>query len=612
MTTNSFSGNVNLKDVNVNVRWTQERLDEYERCANDPDYFIYKYFRVRTLDEGVVGFKMWGFQQRLLHAIHENRFTATLFPRQSGKTTVVAAYFLHTVLFNKDKYIGILANKKDLAIDILSRIQLAFELLPKWLQQGIKVWNKTSIMLENGCKIEAHATSGASVRGKSFNIMLLDEFAHIENNLAEKFWTSTFPAASAGETSKIIIVSTPNGINLFQEIWSKAKLAPVELQVKYLPEDQAKEFLKVSKLNEPIDKDWNQFVPCEVHYTEHPDRCKPEWAEKMISMIGPDRFAQEFECEFLGSGSTLIAGRFLKTIITKSPVYTQNYLDVWEDPQVDIDPLSGIKSPHAYVICVDTARGKQLDYSALVVIDVTDSPYKIVAKYRSNIIPTVLFADVIVPIAKRFNDASIMIELDGPGYQVADDLQHNHEYPNILMVATKGRSGQILSTGFGNTGKNVQRGLKMSTPVRRTGCANLKTMVETKKLLFCDLDIKQELSTFSLKGEKYEAEPGHHDDLVMTLVVFSWLTTQKHFRDLMEAKLRMSLQVDFDIQLNHDQTPYGWIVDGREQDEPEVFAGDLWNRVGDDMWSRFEADRLREYTNYETDALDRLGHEFGW
>jgi len=434
----------------------------------------------------------------------------------------MVAYFLHYILFNKHKKVGILANKRDTAIELLSRLQLAFELLPMWLQQGVKVWNKTRIELENGCVVEASATSAKSVRGKSYNILFLDEFAHIEKKLADQFWTSTFPVIASdttGKASKVIIVSTPNGLNLFWEIWRDSQL-------------------------DPQDKKWNHFKNVEVHYTEVPGRESPEWAEQMISIIGETRFQQEFGNEFLGSSSTLISQRFLKMLSqnARSPKYSQNGLDVWEDPQVDIIPETKLRKPRPYVICVDTARGRQLDYSAFTVIDVADSPYRVVAKYRSNEVPVQLYADKILPIAKKYNNAYVLIEMDGPGYQVADDLHHIHEYENILMVATKGRSGQILATGFGNSGKNVQRGVKMSTPVRRTGTANLKTLVETLRLEIIDPDIVGELATFALKGDntgalaRYEAEEGHHDDLVMTLVSFSWLTTQKHFRDLMDAK----------------------------------------------------------------------------
>lgn len=584
----TYLGNSALKDANVKVAWTPERIDKLKKCAEDPNYFIINFIQVVTLDEGITPFKLWDFQSKLVDTVDKNRYTICVMPRQSGKSTTMIAYFLHYILFNKYKKVGILANKRDTAIELLSRLQLAFELLPTWLQQGVKVWNKTRIELENGCVIEAHATSGASVRGKTFNIIFLDEFAHIEPKLAEKFWTSTYPVITRGKTSKVVIVSTPNGMNLFYEMWTHANL----------PKDHEK---------------WNQMVPVEVHYTEVPGQEDPAWAQKQVSVMGQERFDQEFGCEFLGSGTTLIAGKFLKTMISLPSLHSQNDLDVWKDPAVTIQD-DGIKIPHAYVIAVDTGRGVKLDYSAFTVIDCTDAPYEVVAKYRSNVVPTVLFADQIIPVARRYNNAHILVEMDGPGYQVADDLHHIHEYENIMMVATKGRSGQILSTGFGNTGKNIQRGVKMSTPVRRTGCVNLKTLIETKRLLVFDSDIKQELSTFSKKGDKFEAEEGKHDDLVMTLVAFSWLTSQKHFRDLLEAKIRQSLQVEMIDHFDHDLTPYGWIQNGLEKDKGIKIEGDpkkdLWKSAQSATWNHY-AERERQKATIDRSALHRL-EQHGW
>lgn len=584
-----FLGNDNLKDINVKVKWTKERLDEYQKCYEDPIYFITKYVKIITLDEGVVAFKLWDFQNRLITTVNEDRFTICKMPRQSGKSTTIIAYFLWFLLFNKHKRIGILANKRDLAVELLSRLQLAFELLPQWLQQGVKTWNKTKLSFENGCEIQAHATSGMSVRGQTFNIVLLDEFAHIEANLANKFWTSTFPVISSGTSSKVIIVSTPNGMNLFYDLWEAASL-------------------------DHNNSKWNQFTPVEVHYTEVPGREKPEWAEKMISILGQDRFDQEFGTEFLGSGSTLITGRFLKTMVTVAPKTTQNHLDVYEEPQTDVDEVTGLKQPHAYVIAIDTGRGKQLDYSCMSVIDVTNVPYKVVAKYRSNEIVPVLFADVILIVARRYNNAFIIIEVDGPGYQVADDLHHVHEYENIFVVATKGRSGQILVTGFGHSGKNISRGVKMSPPVRRTGCMNLKSLLETKRLVTYDHEIKSELTTFSLKGDRYEAEEGKHDDLVMTLVTFSWLTTQKHFRDMMESKIRQSLQVEFEPQMDYGLVPFGssFIQNGQEKEKPQLESGDLWMRVADNIWTRFEEEQLRNAPRIDNDSYQRLKDYYSW
>jgi len=269
METNSYLGNPALKTVNVKSKWTPKRLEELQKCSEDPLYFICKYIKVVTIDTAVTDFNLWPFQKNLIKTVEENRYVITTMPRQSGKSTTMVAYFLWYILFNSYKNVCILANKRDTAMELMSRLQLAFELLPSWLQQGIKGWNKTSIELENGCKVSAHATSGGSVRGGTYNIIFLDEFAHIEAKLADKFWTSTLPVISQGKTSKVIIVSTPNGMNLFWEMWEKANLDH----------------------NNPK---WNKMIPLQVHYTEVPGREDPAWADNMISLIGQERFDQEF------------------------------------------------------------------------------------------------------------------------------------------------------------------------------------------------------------------------------------------------------------------------------------------------------------------------------
>lgn len=584
----TYLGNSQLKDINVKIQFTEYRKQEFFKCAEDPIYFITKYIQVFTVDNGIQPFTLWDFQQKLIETVHDNRFIICKMPRQTGKSTVMIAYFLHYILFNKDKKIGILANKRETAIELLSRLQLAFELLPQWLQQGVKTWNKTSIELENGCRIEAHATSAASVRGKTYNIIFLDEFAHIESKLAERFWTSTYPVISSGKSTKVIIVSTPNGMNLFYDLWTKAELPHIH-------------------------KDWNQFVTQEVHYSEVPGRDE-EWARKTISVMGQEKFDQEFGVEFLGTGTTLIGGRFLKTMETENPLHSQNNLDVYDDPQFEVDEATGLKKSHVYVMCADTAYGKALDYSTFTIVDVTNSPYKVVAKYRSNTIPPTAFADVMVPIGRKYNNAYILIELDGPGNQVADDLQHIHEYENIFTVGSSGRSGQMLSTGFGPKAKTVQRGVKMTEPVRRTGCANLKTLIESKRLLIPDQDIKFELSSFSLRGNRYEAEEGKHDDLVMTLVCFSWLYQNKHFRDLMDAKVRQSLVLEYEPQFDHDLTPYGWVDDGRNGKKAELdddMPGDLWISADSEIFGNYREEELNKQ-RYEQKTMDRLKTYFDW
>lgn len=282
-------------------------------------------------------------------------------------------------------------------------------------------------------------------------------------------------------------------------------------------------------------------------------------------------------CDFLGSDATLISGKKLRSMVFKRPTISQNGLDVFQEPIVDtITDAMGltVRVPHKYVLCADTAQGRELDYSAFIIVDVTEIPYKIVAKYKSNIISTINFPDVIYDAARRYNNAYVLIEIND-GRDVAQSLHYDLEYENILTCTTKGRAGQILSAGFS---KNPQYGLKMTAPVKKIGCANLKSLIEMDKLLLIDVDIIMELSTFVRINNSYKAdlEAGNHDDLVMCMVIFSWLIQQKYFKELLESDIRSRMRDEIESQIEHDMVPFGFILDGREDQEPEVASGDVW------------------------------------
>lgn len=552
---NTYLGNPDLKNVKVNLDFTADQVSEIVRCSEDVVYFTETYIKIIHVDRGIVPFIPYDFQRQLLKIYQNNRFVIAKIARQSGKSITTIAYLLWYLLFNENVNVALLANKGNTARELLSRLQLAYMSLPKWMQQGIVVWNKGSIELENGSKIIATATSSSAIRGQSYNIIFLDEFAHIDSGMAEDFFRSSYPTISSGKTTKVFIVSTPKGLNLFYKLWSEATKKPGE---------------KTSK-----------FIPFEVNYDQVPGR-DAEWRDQEIANLGSqEAFDQEYGTEFLGSSETLISGTKLRLLSFNRPMSSQNGLDVYQDPIVDTitdDAGLTIRSPHKYVLCCDTAQGKQLDYSAFVVIDVTEVPYKLVAKYRSNIVSTILFPDIIYDIARKYNNAHVLIEIND-GRDVANTLQFELEYENILTCTTKGRAGQILSPGFN---KNPQFGLKMTPPVKKLGCANLKTLVETDKLVFVDFDIISELSTFISQGNgKYAADEdsGAHDDLVMCLVIFAWLIQQKYFKELNDSDLRSRMLDEFESQMEHDMVPFGFIVLGNEDLEPEVASGDVWYPV---------------------------------
>jgi hypothetical protein len=480
MSDNVYLGNPLLKKANTPIEFTQEQIIEFVKCKNDPVYFANNYVQIVTLDHGLQLFKPYHFQEKLISNFHNNRFNICKMPRQTGKSTTVVSYLLHYAIFNDNVNIAILANKASTARDLLSRLQTAYENLPKWLQQGILAWNKGSMELENGSKILAASTSASAVRGGSYNIIFLDEFAFIPNHIADQFFASVYPTISSGQSTKVIIVSTPYGMNHFYRMWHDAE------------------------------RGMNEYVPTEVHWSEVPGR-DSKWKAQTIANTSEQQFKVEFECEFLGSVDTLIAPSKLKSLVYDNPIKQNKGLDVYEES----------KKEHDYVITVDVARGVGNDYSAFVVFDITTFPHRIVAKYRNNEIKPMIFPSIIYDVAKAYNSAFILCEVNDVGDQVAAILQYDLEYQNLLMCSMRGRAGQIVGQGF--SGKKTQLGLKMSKTVKKVGCLNLKTMIEEDKLIFNDYEIISELTTFIQKHNSFEAEDGCNDDLAMCLVIYAWI-----------------------------------------------------------------------------------------
>ena len=529
-----YLGNPNLKRANVAQNFTPEEVEEFVKCSKDPVYFITNYIKIISLDLGLVPFELYPFQADMVNKFHDNRFNIAKLPRQSGKSTVVTAYLLWYSIFNDNVNVAILANKAATAREMLQRLQLSYENLPKWLQQGVVNWNRGSLELENGSKIMAASTSASAVRGMSFNIIFLDEFAFIPTHIADEFFSSVYPTISSGKSTKVIIISTPKGMNMFYKLWHDAELKR------------------------------NEYVTTEVHWSEVPGR-DALWREQTIANTSEEQFNQEFECEFLGSVNTLITSTKLKIMTYEEPLTKNAGLDIYEEPIAD----------NQYVMTVDVARGLTKDYSAFLVFDTTTIPYRIVAKYRNNVIKPMLFPNVIHQVALSYNHAYIMAEVNDIGGQVADILQYDLEYDNLLMCAMRGRAGQVVGQGF--SGSKTQLGVKMSTTVKKTGCSNMKTLIETDKLVFQDYDIISELTTFIQKGQAWEAEEGCNDDLAMCIVIFSWLATSDYFRELHDNDVRARLYQEQKEQIQADMAPFGFIDDGMNEETFVDKDGDVWH-----------------------------------
>ena len=541
-----YLGNANLKPAGVGIEFTKDQVQEYMKCAQDPIYFIKKYVKVVSLDEGLVPFNLYDYQEEIVNAVHNNRFVISKLPRQSGKSTTMISYILHYVLFNQSMTVAVLANKQSTAREILSRLKMAYEYLPLWLQQGIIEWNKGSIELENGSRILASSTSASAVRGGSFNMIFLDEFAHVPQNIAEEFFSSVYPTITSGQSTKVLMVSTPNGLNLFYHYWRGATKREGE-------------------------KGKNEYIPIEIHWSQVPKYPggplrDQEWKEQQIKNTSEQQFQTEFECDFIGSTNTLISSSKLHCLNFISPLHNNNDgLVVYEEP----------KENHIYVITIDTARGQGLDYSAFVVIDITTSPYKIVARFRNNTIAPLVYPTAIRSVADRYNSAYCLIEINDIGAQVADILYQDLEYENVLQSVYKGRAGQVIGSGFG--GSQSQLGVRTTIPVKKLGCSVLKSLVENDKLLIDDMDIIQELYTFVAKGASFEADDGHNDDLVMCLVLFGWLTRQEYFKNLTDVDIRKDIYEDEMKRIEEDILPFGFMSTIDDEEPTSFYDGkDYW------------------------------------
>lgn len=534
-----YKGNVLLKRANQDIEWTPELLQEWVKCSEDPIYFVETYMKIITLNDGLQNFKPYPYQRNMFKSFVENRYTIVTTARQAGKSTTTCGFILWYIIFHDAKTVALLANKGETAREILGRVQLAYQHLPKWLQQGVKEWNKGSFELENDSRVIAAATSASAIRGYTINLLFIDEAAHIDN--WDEFFTSVYPTISSGTESKIVLVSTPNGLNHFYSTWINA----VENR--------------------------NGYSPILVNWKDVPGR-NEKWKKETLAGMNFDieKFNQEMECEFLGSSGTLIAGWKLKELVPLTAGVQQEGMSQYFKAEKD----------KVYTIVCDVSRGKGLDYSAFQVIDVTKMPYQQVCVYRNNAITPIDYADVIHRTAKAYNDAAVLVEINDIGEQISNSLHFDFGYENILYTENAGRSGKQVTSGF--SGRTADKGIRTTKIVKSVGCSMMKLLIEQNQLIINDFHTINELSTFSKRGNSYEAESGKHDDLVMCLVLFAWLSEQQYFKDYTNINTLLSLREKNEEEMDQDLAPFGFIDDGRGEDfvdESEKLVPDSW------MWN---------------------------
>jgi hypothetical protein len=654
MSDRTYYLNPKIKRTNLSENYTPEQISEYVKCSSDPIYFIENYVKIISLDKGLIPLTLREYQKELILSLWTNRFSIILAARQAAKTTTVAAFLLWYAIFNSDKTVAILANKAATAREILSRITLALENLPFFLQPGVDVLNKGSLEFGNNSQIFTAATSTDSIRGRSPNCVtgdtkirlydeLTDEFflipisecvdlisdstrkfkvltqlgfrdfdgiisrgivsdlikisldtgeflkctpdhrimlnneefieaqylksgdsiypnkgvisienvpdeevydllnveetnSYITNGIvshncvycdeygfidnAEEFFKSTFPTISSGTDSKFIVTSTPNGMNHYYKLWKDAE------------------------------ENRSEFVPYEITWDMVPGRDE-NWKKTQLEILGDYGFRQEYGNEFLGSSNTLISGHKLQSLTWEVPIKQTDSLVVLEKSLQN----------HNYVVTVDSSRGVENDYSVAVVIDTTTIPYKIVARFKDNTTRPIMLPNIIVDLAKSYNNAFLLIERNTVGQTVAESCYWDLEYDNIFTTIT-GKRGQELRNSFTKSNKI---GVEMTTGVKRLGASILKTLIEEDRLINFTEDMVQELYSFINKSGSWSGESGKHDDLVMALLLFSWATNESFFKEITNSDLRRSF-LENKENIEEEIYSFAGITDGTESE----------------------------------------------
>jgi len=521
-----YKNNKRLKGAGAIIEFERWQLEEIIKCSQDPIYFIEKYVKIVHVDHGIVNFELYDYQKEIVDLTMNNRFILMKLPRQSGKSTTTAACVLHYLLFEPHKTVAILANKASTSREILGRIQMMYELLPLWLQQGVVTWNKGSFELENGCAIMAAATSSSAIRGQSISWLVLDEFAFVQTTQATEFFESVYPTISSGSESKVSVFSTPRGLNHFYRMWIEAT------------------------------EGRSEFKPFEINWNDVPGRDEL-WKERTIANIGQEAWDQEFEAQFLGSANTLLSAVTLRRLVHRTPVSETPTLKVYEP----------VRPGRSYFITVDCSRGAGIDYSVVNVSDITEYPFKQVAVFRCNKTNHYLLPSITVEIAKKYNDAYVLVEINDIGEAVADSIYFDEEYENLL---TTGESKGKIRLG---SWQNAKNGVRTTKSTKREGCAIIKTLIENDKYMLTDFTTISEFSTFIQHGVSYEADDMCHDDTVMTLVIFAWATGQEFFKELQTSDFRRTFIEESSDAMMEELSPLGFIhgmhdMDGVDPDMP--------------------------------------------
>lgn len=487
-----FNGIPNLRDANEPVKIDIDKLREIKKCAIDPIYFIRNYVYINTKDNGMQLFDLYDFQEAALKRFLKYRFNINKWSRQVGKSTVVRGFILWWGIFHKDQLIAMIGNKLSLAKEQMQQLRDSYSRLPVWLQPGVKLWNKTSIQFSNNSRIIVSSSSPDNIRGFSINLLYLDEFAFLRPNLATEFIASVMPSISSGKTTRCIITSTPNGMNHFYDMWQTS-----------LDEPQAE--AELQKGNN------NLYVRSVVTWDQVPGRTE-EWANAEKLKIGDQRFRQEYECEFVGSGITLIDYRCLETLKASDPLPFDNSL--WPPSLAEIvkdisirtfkypEPAGAMEAKgYSYAASIDTAYGMRQDYHVMQITKVySNIKCEQVFTMSSNCTEVSDFCRIANIILKFYHNPYLIIEYNGPGKSTYDYFFNVAMYPNIINFDLH------------------LRGLWATPTMKNNVVILLKMYVQRGYIKLHDYNTIMELMTFTKKTQNTWGGGGNtHDDHVTSL-----------------------------------------------------------------------------------------------
>jgi hypothetical protein len=496
-----------IKTPYKKMSYTENQIRELARCA-DPDtgpaYFMANYFYIQHPTKGSIQYHPFEYQERLIDAYHHNRYSISLMPRQTGKSTTAAGYLLWYAMFVPDSTILVAAHKYIGAQEIMQRVRYAYENCPDFIRAGVTSYNKGSLDFENGSRIVSQTTTENTGRGMSISLLYCDEFAFVRPTIASEFWTAITPTLATG--GKCIITSTPNSDeDQFAQIWRQANKC-------------FDEFGNETPLGV------NGFKAFRSNWREHPDRDQ-KWADQMLAQLGEERFRREMECEFIIFDETLINPLHLAEMGGIDPIEKQGQIRWYKRPERE----------KTYVVALDPSLGTGSDPAAIQVFEMPG--LKQVAEWSHNKTPVQRQCVILKEIC------GYLSEVAGPNnvyYSVENNTLGEAALVAINEIGEENIAGTFLSEPKkGAAGVRYRKGFTTTNKSKLSACSKFKSLIETRRLVVASKPLISELKNFVASGNSFAAKIGEHDDLIMSaLLAIRMIMLLQQFDSNLDAELK--------------------------------------------------------------------------